>query len=143
MKILFLCVANSARSQLAEGLAKFLLNEKTQIQSAGSMPSGIVHPWAIQSLMEIGIDIHQNSSKSFHQIPQDFLSDLDFVITLCAEEICPVMITKAKRLHWPIQDPANSSKDQIPEAFRSARDEIQKKLLAFGKEHHLLKTDSL
>ncbi len=143
MKILFLCVDNSARSQLAEGLAKYLLNEKTQIQSAGSMPSGSVHPWAIQSLMEIGIDIHQNSSKSFHQIPQAFLSDLDFVITLCAEEICPVMITKAKRLHWPIQDPANASKDQIPEAFRSARDEIQKKLLAFGKEHHLLKTDSL
>lgn len=111
MKILFLCVANSARSQLAEGLAKSVFGSNVQIESAGSEPSGQVQPWAIESLKEIGIDISQSWSKSYDQLSPKFLADLDFAITLCAEEVCPAMISKAKRIHWPIKDPA-----KVPEA---------------------------
>lgn len=138
MKILFLCVANSARSQLAEGLAKSLFQNKVQIESAGSEPSGKVQPWAIESLREIHIDISQNWSKSYDQLSPQFLLDLDFVITLCAEEVCPAMVSKAKRLHWPIKDPAKVPEIEKAEAFRVARDEIKKKLEFFGREQNLL-----
>lgn len=138
MKILFLCVANSARSQLAEGLAKSLFGDKSQIESAGSEPSGQVQPWAIETLKEVGIDISQNWSKSYDQLSPNFLVDLDFVITLCAEEVCPAMISKAKRIHWPIKDPAKAPEGEKAEAFRIARDEIKVKLEGFGREHKLL-----
>lgn len=138
MKILFLCVANSARSQLAEGLAKSLFGNKAQIESAGSEPSSQVQPWAIKSLSEIDIDISQNWSKSYDELSPQFLADLDFVITLCAEEVCPVMISKAKRIHWPINDPAKVSEIKKAEAFRVARDEIKEKLQAFGLKYNLI-----
>ena len=128
MKILFLCVANSARSQLAEGLAKSIFGEKIHVESAGSTPSGIVQPMAIRVLKEEGIDICQSWSKSFEELNPIFLKELDYVITLCAEEVCPAIITKAKRLHWPISDPAVESDEKKLEAFRSARDEIKKRL---------------
>lgn len=138
MKILFLCVANSARSQLAEGLAKSLFGNQAQIESAGSKPSGKVQPWAIESLKEIGIDISQNRSKSFEELPPNFLANLDFVITLCAEEVCPAMVSKAKRIHWPIKDPAKNPEDKMADAFRTARDEIKEKLAIFGREQGIL-----
>lgn len=138
MKILFLCVANSARSQLAEGLAKSLYGNKVQIESAGSEPSGKVQPWAIESLKELGIDISKNWSKSYDQLSPKFLVDLDFVITLCAEEVCPAMVSKAKRIHWPIKDPARASEHEKAEAFRIARNEINEKLEVFGREQKLL-----
>ena len=100
MNILFLCVANSARSQLAEGIAKKLFGTKANIESAGSVPSGKVQPWAVKVLSESGIDISQNWSKSIDQLSHEFVEQLDFVITLCAEEVCPVLPSKAKRLHW-------------------------------------------
>lgn len=138
MKILFLCVANSARSQLAEGLAKSLFGSKAQIESAGSEPSGRVQPWAVESLKQIGIDISQNWSKSYDQLSPKFLVDLDFVITLCAEEVCPAMVSKAKRIHWPIKDPARAPEGEKAEAFRAARDEIKENLESFGREQNLL-----
>jgi len=137
VKILFLCVANSARSQLAEGLAKSLFGDKAWIESAGSVPSGQVQPFAIEVLRELGIDIRQNWSKSFEQISPNFLADIDFVITLCAEEVCPVMISKAKRIHWPIEDPAKALEHKKVEAFRAARDAIKEKLMRFGGEQGL------
>lgn len=138
MKILFLCVANSARSQIAEGLARAMLNHQIEVQSAGSQPSGRVQPYAIEVLKEKGIDISQNTSKSVDQIPSEFLSNLDFVITLCAEEICPGNVFPgAKRLHWPIPDPAGVSEDKRWMAFRSARDEIMLRLEEFGRVHGL------
>jgi len=134
LKILFLCVANSARSQLAEGLAKSLFGANAEIQSAGSEPSGTVQPWAITVLNEIGIDISKNSSKSYDQLSSKFLAELDYVITLCAEEVCPAMISKATRLHWPVKDPAKVPESQKAEAFRIARDEIKQKLENFRAE---------
>jgi arsenate reductase len=132
--ILFLCVANSARSQLAEGLAKEIFGDTAKIESAGSEPSGIVQPWAIKTLNEIGIDISKNQSKSTNAIPFGFYANLDYVITLCAEEVCPFLPTKAKRLHWPIKDPARFLEDLRPDAFRSAREQIKEKLIQLKRE---------
>jgi arsenate reductase len=118
MNILFLCVANSARSQMAEGLARKLLPDHT-IQSAGSRAS-FVNPLAVQAMKEIGIDISKHKSKGVDEID---LSKIDLVITLCAEEVCPVMPVNSRRLHWPFPDPGMD-----PKLFAMVRDGITKKL---------------
>jgi len=136
--ILFLCVANSARSQLAEGLAKRMYENRANVMSAGSEPSGIVQAWAIEALKEVGIDISQHLSKSIDGLPLGFLASLDYVITLCAEEVCPTLRSKATRLHWPIPDPASAPEEEKQKAFRTARDEIKKRLEEFGLKQALL-----
>jgi arsenate reductase len=132
--ILFLCVANSARSQLAEGLAKKMFGDQAKVMSAGSEPTGVVQPWAIEVLREVGIDISHHSSKSISELPLEFMASLDFVITLCAEEVCPSLPSKALRLHWPIRDPAGVSDAEKGKAFRDARSEIAQRLELFGRE---------
>ncbi len=136
MKLLFMCVANSARSQLAEGLAKEIFGDSAQIESAGSNPSR-VNPLAIESLKEVGIDISSHYSKTVDQISPKFLVDLDYVITLCAEEVCPVLISRAKKLHWPHADPAGQShlshSEQL-KRFSETRDAIRAKLISFKSE---------
>ncbi len=125
-QILFMCVANSARSQLAEGLARHILIGVASVQSAGSKPSH-VNPLAIEVLAEIGIDIQDQSSKSVDDIDQ---SNIDMVITLCAEEVCPIFLGKVERLHWPFKDPADAtlSRDAQKQLFRETRDGITAKL---------------
>lgn len=132
--ILFLCVANSARSQLAEGLAISIFGDNAVIKSAGSEPSGSVQPWAVEVLKENGIDISRNLSKSIDQLPLEFLSKLDYVITLCADEVCPVLPSCAQRLHWPIPDPASAPESQKAQSFRYARDEIKDRLTKWHAE---------
>ena len=126
MNILFLCVGNSARSQIAEGLAKEMFSEKFNIESAGSEPVGYIHDGAIQNMSEIGIDISNQYSKSIESLNQEFLQNLDFIITLCAEEICPSLNNKAKKVHWPNPDPAleNISSQQRDKLFRNTRETI-------------------
>ena len=125
--ILFLCVANSARSQMGEGLARQLFPE-LRIQSAGSRPSH-VNPYAIEVLAEQGIDATTHSSKSVQDIDP---ATVDLVITLCAEEVCPLFLGKAERLHWPIPDPASDdpslTPDELRARFRAGRDEIRRRL---------------
>ena len=135
MNILFLCVANSARSQMAEGLAKSMLGQGYNIQSAGSIPSGKVHPNAVIAMDEIGIDIRDQFSKSVNDLDKYFVNKLDFAITLCAEEVCPVLPTKAQNLHWTNKDPANSlySNEQLIMSFALTRDNILKSLKEFKK----------
>lgn len=134
-KILFLCVANSARSQMAEGLAKNLLGDKALVQSAGSKPSH-VNPLAIKALHEIGIDISGRRSKSVDEIDP---STVDTVITLCAEEVCPVFLGKAERLHWPLPDPAaeTGTEEQRLQSFRDIRDAVKQRILDFAVERSL------
>ena len=121
MHILFLCVANSARSQMAEGLARKMLAGKANIQSAGSKPSK-VNPYAVQVMKEIGIDISSHYSKPVTSIN---LEKVDLIITLCAEEVCPVVPTKIKQLHWPIPDPTGEGEAEIQLGrFRQARERI-------------------
>jgi arsenate reductase (thioredoxin) len=123
--ILFLCVANSARSQMAEGLARHLLGASARVQSAGSKPS-TVNPYAIEVLQEIGIDLGSHRSKSVDTIDP---ASVDMVITLCAEEVCPVMLGTIRRLHWPIADPASNdpslTRDGFLTRFRTARDQLR------------------
>ena len=113
MNILFLCVANSARSQMAEGLAKSMLGNKHNIQSAGSIPSGEIHPYAIQAMDDIGIDIRDHNSKSINDLDDHFFNNLDYVITLCAEEACPSLHAKVKILNWGLEDPANKKYSEM------------------------------
>jgi len=132
--ILFLCVANSARSQMAEGLARSMFGEQARVQSAGSQPSR-VNPYAVEVMKEMGIDLAHHRSKSVDSIDP---ASVDVVITLCAEEVCPVFLGGARQLHWPIPDPASDdfslSRDQMLQRFRSARDTIREKLEA-AREH--------
>ena len=140
MKILFMCVANSARSQLAEGLARDLFKADNEIYSAGSKPAH-VNPMAIAALNECGIDIRTHRSKSIDELPQKFIKNLDFVITLCAEEVCPIIISSAKKIPWPHSDPAGKggTPEQELQRFRQVRNQIREKLVSFGALHNLLK----
>jgi len=130
--LLFLCVANSARSQLAEGIARQLAGDRLAIQSAGSAPSR-VNPLAIRALAEIGIDAGAQRSKSVDAIDR---AAVDTVITLCAEEVCPVYLGAARRLHWPLPDPAGSGEDL--EGFRGVRDELRRRIELFLREEGVL-----
>jgi arsenate reductase (thioredoxin) len=126
--ILFLCVANSARSQMAEGLARAFFGNDVDVASAGSQPSKI-NPYAIEAMCEVGIDIANQYSKPVSGFDA---SAMDAVITLCAEEVCPVLPGRVKRIHWPIPDPASSdrslSAEQMRERFRAARERIRERL---------------
>ena len=127
--VLFLCVANSARSQLAEGIARRLAPEGVTVWSAGSAPTR-VRPEAAAVLAEIGIDISSHRSKHVDEIPA---GQVDVVITLCAEEECPLFLGQAERLHWGLPDPAavEGSPEQRLEAFRAVRDELSRRLEAW------------
>ena len=136
MNLLFLCVANSARSQIAEGLARHMAPKHWNIHSAGSVPTR-VRPQAITVLVEAGIDISDQWSKGTDEIDTE---SIDCVITLCAEESCPVLLHHAERLHWPVLDPAGFE-NEAPEAqlqrYRQARDTIRVKLEDFFAERTL------
>lgn len=124
--VLFLCVFNSARSQMAEGLAKARFGNRIRVQSAGSQATA-VNPVAIAAMREVGIDISSQQSKSVDTIDP---ASVDLVVTLCAEEVCPVSLNHAKRLPWPVPDPAagvGSVEEQLSR-FRQARDEIVRRL---------------
>ena len=121
MKILFLCVQNSARSQMAEGWGRALAPPGTQVFSAGSSPLH-VRPQAIEVMAEVGIDIRSHTSQGLDEVP---LGEMDCAITLCAEEVCPVVVG-LKHHHWPIPDPAGDGKTLAD--FRAARDEIRRRV---------------
>jgi arsenate reductase (thioredoxin) len=129
--ILFLCVANSARSQMAEGLGRMLFGDRASVMSAGSEPSQ-VNPYAVEVMRELGVDLSSHRSKSVQTIDP---KTVDIVITLCAEEVCPVFLGKARRLHMPIPDPASKdpslSRDEMLTRFRTARDSIRAMLERF------------
>jgi len=113
--ILFLCVANSARSQMAEGLARAAAPDGYRFLSAGSVP-GQLNPLAVAVLREDGVDISHHRAKGLDAIPLD---DVDVIVTLCAEEVCPVVPGSVQWLHWPIPDPTNLT------SFREARNRLK------------------
>jgi protein-tyrosine-phosphatase/N-acetylglutamate synthase-like GNAT family acetyltransferase len=132
--ILFLCVANSARSQMAEGLARQMFRDRVPVLSAGSRPSR-VNPCAIEVMREVGVDLSGHRSKSVQSIDP---AQVGTVVTLCAEEVCPLFLGRARRLHWPIPDPASDdpalSPDDLLARFRAARDEIRRRLAALAPQ---------
>lgn len=124
--LLFLCVANSARSQMAEGLARQRFGDGVVVQSAGSRPSS-VNPLAVRVMHEVGIDIGQQTSKSVDTIEA---GAIDTVVTLCAEEVCPTFLRLTRRLHWLLVDPASAigTETERLQCFRDVRDEIARRL---------------
>jgi protein-tyrosine-phosphatase/N-acetylglutamate synthase-like GNAT family acetyltransferase len=126
--VLFLCVANSARSQIAEGLARQRFGDRLRILSAGSRPS-TVNPLAIEAMREVGVDLSAHHSKLVDDLDP---AGIELVVTLCAEEVCPVFLAPVRRLHWPIQDPATDDPTIDPIArqqrFQVARREIAGRL---------------
>lgn len=133
-KVMFLCTANSCRSQMAEGLAREFGKGVIEVYSAGLMAAG-VHPRAISVMKEIGIDISRQKSK---EIDEALLRSMDVVITLCshAEKYCPRTPSGIARVHWPVEDPVGTigTEERIMYEFRRARDEIREKILTFIKE---------
>jgi len=133
-RVLFLCVANSARSQMAEGLARVALGEGAQVQSAGSAPSR-VNPYAVEVMAELGVDLGGQRSKSVDGVDP---ASVDVVITLCAEEVCPAFLGGAERLHWPIPDPASDDpslgREQLLARFRAARDTLKERIERWARE---------
>ena len=134
LKVMFLCTANSCRSQMAEGFARELGRGIIEPHSAGLMAAG-VHPRAAAVMKEIGIDIYGQESK---EIDLDLLLEMDVVITLCghAEQTCPQTPPKVKRLHWPIEDPVGTfgTETFVMKDFRRARDEIRDRITGFIQE---------
>ena len=129
--LLFLCVANSARSQMAEGLARARFGGSVRVASAGSSPA-TVSPFAIAALDEVGIDISGHRSKGVDEIDP---ATVDLVVTLCAEEVCPAFPGTARRLHWPLPDPAGGAGSDAErlDGFRAVRDEIARRLEALDE----------
>lgn len=131
--ILILCTGNSCRSHLAEGILRAALGEKFRVASAGSKPSGQVHPLSIRAMAEIGIDIGGHHSKHM----DEFLTDqVCTVITVCgnANQVCPVFPGQLHRHHWSFEDPAHAtgSEEQQMEVFRRVRDEIARVFRAYA-----------
>ena len=138
MNILFMCLANSARSQMAEALAKDILGEKVTVMSAGIYPAVAVHPGAVAAMEEIGIDISSYKPKLHGDLPPSFLANLDYIITVCEQELCPELTTRKERLRWSFPDPVLLQGEAQNKAFRSIRDELKQKILDFGRQHQLL-----
>ena len=130
-RVLFLCTANSARSQMAEGLLRHLAGDEFEVVSAGSDPTKL-NPDAVEAMREIGIDISGHSAKDVGKfISQNFT----FVITVCAKakERCPIFPGAIWRLDWPLDDPANASgtREERLAVFRRVRDELEGRIQEF------------
>jgi arsenate reductase len=132
-RVLFLCVHNSARSQMAEGLLRARAGDRFEVASAGSVPTAL-HPLAVRALAELGIDISRQRSKNVSEFVEQSFDD---VITLCTEEVCPVFPGTARRLHWDLPDPAaiQGTEDERLQAFRQIAAELELRLDEFVKEH--------
>ena len=123
MRVLFLCVHNSSRSQIAEAFARALAPAGVVVMSAGTEPTG-VHPRAVEVMKETGIDLSGQRSKHLREVPW---AECDTVVTLCGEaaETCPTLPGHVRRVHWPLPDPSAVKGDGQLEAFREVRDEVR------------------
>jgi arsenate reductase (thioredoxin) len=131
---MFVCIANSCRSQMAEGLAREIGRGLVEPYSSGLIAAG-VHPLAIEVMKEIGIDISGQRSK---EIDRETTLKMDIIVTLCteADNRCPVTPWTIRKLSWPIIDPvgARGSKAMVLNEFRRARDEIRAHIVRFLDE---------
>ena len=131
-KVLFLCTGNSCRSQMAEGLVKHYLSKQWKAFSAGTEPSGYVHPLAIQAMAELGIDISKQKSKSTEKFRR---KRLDMVVTVCddAAENCPIWLGEGEVAHISFPDPAKATgtDEEKMEVFRAVRDDIRRRVFYY------------
>jgi arsenate reductase len=128
IRIMFVCTGNSARSQMAEGFAQAYGEGNLAAHSAGTEPQGL-NPFAVDVMRERGIDLSQQQSKVFSE---ELARTMHYVITVCghAEERCPLLPPEVKRLHWPLEDPAQAkgSAEEVRAVFRRARDDIDRRV---------------
>lgn len=129
-RVLFVCTENAARSQIAEGLLRFLGKDQFEVMSAGLQPADEVHPLAITVMRERAIDTEGMTTKV---IDDDMLEmDFDLVVTVCdhAKEHCPVFPNAKESVHWSIPDPAEArgTHDELLEVFRGVRTLIEKRI---------------
>lgn len=120
-RLLFACVENSCRSQIAEAFARIHGQDKVAVYSAGSRPSGKVNPKAIESMRDIGYDLTKHESKSLEAIPD---VEYDFVVTMGCGDECP-FVRARRHEDWAIPDP----KELSPEQFRETRNLIERKVI--------------
>lgn len=120
-KLLFVCVENSNRSQMAEAFARYYGGEAVEVWSAGSRPSGRINPRAIAAMSERGIDLSQHRSKGLSELPE---CEWDWVVTMGCGDECPFIRAK-HREDWNLPDP----RDLTPEEVNRVRDEIERRVL--------------
>ena len=129
--LLFVCVANSARSQMAEGIARSLAPEGIEVSSGGSHPAR-VHRLAILAMEEIGLDIRHHWSKDVEEVD---LMTVDAAVTLCSEEECPRLPPGVLLEHWLLPDPAATGSDPL-DGFRVVRDELHRRISTLFREEN-------
>ena len=134
LKVLFICIHNSARSQMAEAFLKEQCGDRFEVNSAGLEP-GKLNPLVVEVMSEVGIDISQNETRSVH----DFLKSgawFQYIITVCDEasaEKCPIFPGISKRLHWSFPDPSQftGSREDRLRLTREVRDMIRERIEIF------------
>jgi arsenate reductase len=126
IKIVFICVENARRSQMAEGFANTFGQGKLEVYSAGSRPTLKIDPMVIEVMKEKGIDLSDSQPKSLNDLP---LVEMDYLITMGCEETCPAVLAK-KIIAWEIPDPKGKSID----VFREVRDLVENKVRTLLKE---------
>ena len=141
-KVVFVCIHNSARSQMAEAFLQHLGGERFQVHSAGLEP-GALNPNAVQVMQEIGIDMSKNRTKSVDELLQKAIT-FDYVITVCdaaSAERCPVFPAAFQKIAWSFADPSalQGTPTAILEQTRKIRDAIQEKVIDFIAQVHQLK----
>ena len=131
-QVLILCTGNSCRSQMAEGLINRFLGDTWQAYSAGTAPSGYVHPLAIKAMADLGIDISENRSQSTEEFRDEHF---DYVITVCddAAENCPLWLGSGNVTHIGFPDPAKATGTdaEIFAVFQQVRDDIREQVLHY------------
>jgi arsenate reductase len=134
LRVLFLCSGNSCRSQMAEGFARKLFGDRTEVASAGTEPAARVHPLAVEVMAGRGVDISSARAKGLDDLPD---LRFDLVVTVCdrAREVCPLM-PGARMLHWDIPDPAavRGSVEKRREFFARTADDIRARVEGLGAE---------
>jgi len=133
-KVLFLCVHNSARSQMAAAFLKSIAGDRFEAESAGLEP-GRLNPFVVRAMAEIGIDISRNPTRSVFDLAAAG-KRFDYVITVCSKEAaerCPIFPGKAEKLHWPFDDPSSfkGTDEEIMEKVHAVRDGIEEAVMRF------------
>jgi len=135
-RVLLICTGNSCRSQMAEGLVRYFMGDRIDVESAGVMPSN-VHPDAIDVMSEMGIDISNQRSKHVDEFAGQ---DIDLVITLCsyAKAVCGIFPWAKEQVHMGLEDPISAvgSRGDRLEAYRRTRDDIRSQILPFVEERY-------
>lgn len=127
VRIVFVCVGNACRSQMAEGFARALLGDPAEVHSAGSHPAGWVHPMAVRLMAEKGVDIGGQSSKGLADLPAGVTWDC--VVTMGCGDACPQLAAR-RRLDWALPDPVGMDEP----GFRDVRDEIERRVRRLAAE---------